>query len=232
MIGPTGYNANLAQGMDFDPETGILYLAAYNNDTGSAELRTVDLSTGATTLVGPIGAGTGVIVTAFGIPEGEESFIRLLPPTSGAIAPDGQTYLIVRLYGIGGPTLTGYINITSNDLVNPLISVPVTLDVTTDIKDTDQYPNTYAVSQNYPNPFNPSTTIKFQIPKSTNVRLTIYNLLGKKIRTLVNDEMGAGHYEAVWNGQNDAGVNVGSGIYIYKFEAQEFTKVRKMMFLK
>jgi hypothetical protein len=232
LVGPTGFNANLAQGMDFDPNTGILYLAAYNASTGSAELRTADLSTGETILIGPIGAGTGVLVTAFGIPGGGESFIRLLPPTSGAISPGGQSYLIARLYGIDGPTLTGYINFTSNDLLNPLVSIPVTLEVTTDIKDADQFPTTYAVAQNYPNPFNPSTTIKFQLPKSTQVKLTVYNLLGKKMRTLVNDKMGPGHYQVVWNGQNDSGKSVGSGVYIYKFETEEYTQVRKMMFIK
>ncbi|UCF64807.1 MAG: T9SS type A sorting domain-containing protein, partial [bacterium] len=86
--------------------------------------------------------------------------------------------------------------------------------------------------QNFPNPFNPSTTIRFQVPRNAQVKLTVFNMLGQKVRTLLNEAMGPGYYDAVWDGRNDTGVNVSSGVYIYKFEAGNYTRVRKMMFLK
>ncbi|MCB0292142.1 MAG: T9SS type A sorting domain-containing protein, partial [Calditrichaeota bacterium] len=89
-----------------------------------------------------------------------------------------------------------------------------------------------ALSANYPNPFNPSTTIAYQLPQSVPVTLTVYNLLGQRVRRLVQGVLPPGYYQAVWNGRNDAGVAVGSGIYIYRFEAGDYRQVRKMILLK
>jgi len=90
----------------------------------------------------------------------------------------------------------------------------------------------FKLEANYPNPFNPTTTISYQIPRSSDVKLTIYNTLGQKVRTLVNENRAAGAYDIQWNGRNDAGVQVGSGLYFYSIEADGFTQTRKMMLLK
>ena len=93
-------------------------------------------------------------------------------------------------------------------------------------------PTRFAVSRNYPNPFNPTTTIDYQLPELSDVRLVVYNVLGQKVRTLVNRQQPAGRYHAMWDARNEAGNPVGSGIYIYRFEAGSFSQVEKMILLK
>ena len=93
-------------------------------------------------------------------------------------------------------------------------------------------PQTYSLSQNYPNPFNPRTQISYELPVGSHVTLTVYNILGQKVTTLVNKEMPAGHYAADWNGASDRGRRVSSGVYLYKLEAGDFIKTRKMLLLK
>ena len=76
-------------------------------------------------------------------------------------------------------------------------------------------PGAFRLSQNVPNPFNPSTWIPFELARSGHVRLTIYNLAGQKIRTLLDKELAAGiGYTTFWNGKDDAGRNVASGVYV------------------
>lgn len=88
-------------------------------------------------------------------------------------------------------------------------------------------PEKYSLSQNYPNPFNPSTTIKFDISSNEQVKLTVYNSLGKEIATLVNERMNAGSYERSFNASQ-----LSSGIYFYKLEAGNFSEIKKMTLLK
>lgn len=87
--------------------------------------------------------------------------------------------------------------------------------------------NTYQLSQNYPNPFNPTTTIRFSLPVAGNVRLTVFNILGQEVKTLVN-----GYREAGQNTVTFEAKNLSSGIYIYKIEAGSFTQTKKMTLLK
>ncbi len=93
-------------------------------------------------------------------------------------------------------------------------------------------PNSFSLSQNYPNPFNPQTKIKFAVPptvkgQTSNVELIIYDLLGREVATLVNDELKPGKYEADWDGSNYS-----SGVYFYKLISNEFTETRKMVLMK
>ena len=101
---------------------------------------------------------------------------------------------------------------------------------------TDYYehikPAVFDLKQNYPNPFNPVTSIKYQIPKSAHVKLVIYNILGLKVRTLVDKGQLPGFYQVEWNGRNESGNQVSSGVYIYSITAGRFTKCRKMIFVK
>ncbi|QQS37921.1 MAG: T9SS type A sorting domain-containing protein [Ignavibacteriales bacterium] len=91
---------------------------------------------------------------------------------------------------------------------------------------------TFGLSQNYPNPFNPSSLIKFQMPETEFVNLEIFNVLGEKINTLVNDSREAGEYSVIWDGTNYGGIPVSSGVYFYKITAGKFTAVRKMILIK
>jgi hypothetical protein len=93
-------------------------------------------------------------------------------------------------------------------------------------------PVTYGLDQNYPNPFNPSTTINFALPKSDIVSLKVYDVLGREVRTLVNERLNAGYQQVAWDGRNAFGAQVASGMYIYRITAGEFTSSKKMMMLK
>ncbi len=97
--------------------------------------------------------------------------------------------------------------------------------------ETENIPQSFAVD-NYPNPFNPATTIRYQLPEAAAVQLVIYNVLGQQVRSLVNERREAGYHQIAWDGRNDAGAQVGSGIYIYRFEAGQFQKVQKMILMK
>ncbi|MDE3056375.1 MAG: T9SS type A sorting domain-containing protein [Bacteroidota bacterium] len=97
----------------------------------------------------------------------------------------------------------------------------------------DGIPDSYELANNYPNPFNPSTTIGFGVPQSGVVSVTIYNILGQKVRTLLNGFATAGEHSIVWDGRNDAGIVVESGVYFYRLEtAGGMSLVRKMLLLK
>jgi len=99
----------------------------------------------------------------------------------------------------------------------------------------ESLPADYALEQNYPNPFNPSTVIAYAIPvfhKGGNVTLEIYNTLGQKVRTLVNRRQTPGVYQVQWDGKDDAGRPVTSGLYVYRLKAGSFVQVRKMLFIK
>jgi hypothetical protein len=85
---------------------------------------------------------------------------------------------------------------------------------------------------NYPNPFNPTTTIEFNLPEETIVSLNIYNIKGQKVRTLVNEQKQAGKHTTVWNGENNSGKPVSSGVYFYKLNARDFQQIKKMVLLK
>ena len=85
----------------------------------------------------------------------------------------------------------------------------------------------FTLNQNYPNPFNPSTKIKYTIPNVGNVRLNVFNVLGKEIATLVNEEKSAGKYEVEFNA-----ANLPSGIYFYQLQSGSFVETKKMILLK
>jgi flagellar hook assembly protein FlgD len=86
--------------------------------------------------------------------------------------------------------------------------------------------------QNYPNPFNPSTTIKYYLPKTQRVVLKIYNSLGQEVRTLVDAVQANGYNTELWDGRDDQGLTVSSGIYIYRLSVGDKIKNRKMVFTK
>lgn len=90
-------------------------------------------------------------------------------------------------------------------------------------------PYVYELRQNYPNPFNPSTNIKFSIPQTEFVEIMIYNVLGQLVKTLVNQKLLPGFHQVVWDGKNDQGMKVSTGIYLLKMKCQDFIQTRKMM---
>jgi hypothetical protein len=90
----------------------------------------------------------------------------------------------------------------------------------------------YSLKQNYPNPFNPTTTIQYQIPMTAKVEMKVFNSVGQLVKTLVNQEQTQGRYEIRWDGKNDLGAEVGSGVYFYQMKVNDFEQSLKMVFMK
>jgi hypothetical protein len=93
-------------------------------------------------------------------------------------------------------------------------------------------PSEFELAQNYPNPFNPSTTINFSIPKTENVTLKVFNVLGEEIATLVDGSFQPGTHSATWNGLDAAGNTVVSGVYLYRLQSESQTLTKKMILVK
>ncbi|MCB0729344.1 MAG: T9SS type A sorting domain-containing protein, partial [Ignavibacteriae bacterium] len=93
-------------------------------------------------------------------------------------------------------------------------------------------PESYALRQNYPNPFNPTTTIRYDLPEDGFLTIRIYNLLGQAVRTLYRGNQSAGFHSVMWDGSNERGQTVASGIYLYRLESRQFIRTMKMTFVK
>ena len=93
-------------------------------------------------------------------------------------------------------------------------------------------PNTFALEQNYPNPFNPTTTISYSLVTKADVTVTVYNILGEKIRVFDEGMKSAGRHSVTWDSRNENGKSVASGVYFYKVQAGELVASRKMLLLK
>jgi len=103
----------------------------------------------------------------------------------------------------------------------------------TDIdEDTGPVPHIFSLSQNYPNPFNPSTSISFSLEQEAYASIVVYDLMGRKVKTLISSLLDAGDHEIVWDGANDSGADVASGIYLYKLESGGSSQVRRMTLLR
>ena len=100
------------------------------------------------------------------------------------------------------------------------------------VDDNTSLPDQFQLHANFPNPFNPTTTISYDLPEQAQVTLGIYDLLGKKIKTLVNQSQDAGNKIAMWDGTDNLGRQVSAGVYLYQIQAGEFTQTRKMLLLK
>jgi len=96
----------------------------------------------------------------------------------------------------------------------------------------ENIPDKFALHYNYPNPFNPETTIRYDLPLGTDIHLVVFDILGREVRTLVNEKQEAGFKSVRWNGRNDMGQTVSAGMYFYRIRAGKFSKVQKMVLLK
>jgi hypothetical protein len=120
-------------------------------------------------------------------------------------------------------------------------SVPQTFTITTQstadatqvaLNTIEVLPEAFGLDSNYPNPFNPATTIRYALPEGANVTLVVYNILGQQVRTLVNGAQGPGYHSVVWDGRDEAGRMVATGVYIYRLQAGGFSQIRKMILAK
>ena len=186
--------------------------------------------------VDTVGIG-GALIFGPGIPNGTDSlcwWIETTPTTNGDTLCIDSTF-----YPPGGEWLwfKKEVGAAGIALQIPYWGGPYCFhvyDPSTGVKEVESpdLPTTYSLSQNYPNPFNPSTEIKFDIPIRSHVTLTVFNVLGQRVATLVDKEMPPGSYVADWNSTSDNGKEVTSGVYFYKLEADDFIQTKKMLLLK
>ena len=143
--------------------------------------------------------------------------------TQDLLVPDGVVALETRLHVYS--TFVGTVYFDDLDVQK--------ITTTTGVKVmSGNAPHSFELSNNYPNPFNPSTKINFGIPKDGMVSLVVYNVLGQRVRTLADAPMAAGQYSITWDGRNDAGSTLSSGVYFYRLQAGATAIVKKMLLLK
>jgi hypothetical protein len=145
--------------------------------------------------------------------------------TSAVVFPDSSQDVEVTFTPTGALSFNGKIEITHNAAGSP-DSVIVTGDGVTGV-DEELQPLTYKLDQNFPNPFNPSTKIKYSVPQPSNVTIKVFDILGREIETLVNEEKPIGTYELTWNA-----ANLPSGVYFYQLKAGNYKAVKKMILMK
>ncbi|MCF7805328.1 MAG: FG-GAP-like repeat-containing protein [Candidatus Marinimicrobia bacterium] len=134
-----------------------------------------------------------------------------------------HTYTTSGTYGV---------QLVVTDNADATDTTTLTVDITTtDIQDSD-LPDTFTLKGNYPNPFNPATTIKYGLPKAAKVEIVIYDLIGRKITTLITSYQNAGWHTVQWNGTNDLGELISTGVYFYRLVAGDFVDVKKMVYMK
>lgn len=137
-------------------------------------------------------------------------------PNSHSYA-ETETYVAVEDITNSGDTMTCDLLVSPADVEEEL---------------TENLPSSYVLGQNYPNPFNPVTQIEYFVPRDGHIKLEVFNVLGQKIQTLVNQEQTRGTHEVTWDGTNDQGVFVSNGIYFYRFTADDFEQTNQMILLK
>lgn len=115
----------------------------------------------------------------------------------------------------------------------PDLSSSVSLTVTVASGKTEELlPTAFSLSQNYPNPFNPETVIRYSLPEDCNVELIIYNILGQQVKVLVDTYQNAGYKAVHWNGRDDGGNEIASGLYFYKIKTPKYSESKKMILLR
>ena len=183
----------------------------------------INLATGDTTIVGQTGFNVNTVGLAF-------NELGELFGIKGTASVANDFFSIDQTSGTG--TLVGSVGIS--DLKGLAFSFTSTTSVEDDLA---LVPKEFALSQNYPNPFNPYTTINFSLPVTSNVKLTVYNILGEVVNVLFDKEFQSGNYNVIWNADDQFGRKVSSGVYFYELRASsdngnEFNQFRKMVLLK
>ncbi|MCL2065629.1 MAG: C25 family cysteine peptidase [Candidatus Cloacimonetes bacterium] len=149
------------------------------------------------------------------------------------INPSESVEYIISYVGLVDGLFQGNIQINSNDTDNPVLNIP--LQVAVGVLNDDDKPILPLVTKlkgNYPNPFNPSTTISFDLANEGHVRIDVFNIRGQRIRVLTNDFFPVGSHNIDWNGQDENGHDVSSGVYFYRMSSNDSNDVRRMVLLK
>ena len=156
-------------------------------------------------------------------------------PLSGTVSPEGSASILLTLNaeGIDPGNYTAGISINSNDPDQGTVIIPLSLTVNGMSSENEALlPQEFALHQNYPNPFNPVTRIRYDLPENSMVNITVYDMLGREVNTLVNQVQDAGFKSIIWDATNNYGKSVSAGIYLYQIQAGDFMRTEKMVLLK
>jgi len=116
---------------------------------------------------------------------------------------------------------------------DPLSVGPINIDWSSmSVDDQAALPEQFALYANYPNPFNPVTIVAYDIPEASDVLLEIYNITGQRVKILVNKRQEPNRYKVQWNGTNEAGTQLSSGMYFYRIQAKDYSSVKKLILMK
>lgn len=171
--------------------------------------------------------GIGTILFNGANPTGASGKSNVLTVTFTANSPNGLNVILDLEF----TTMLAALDFT--DLL-PLLTVNDGT-VTTAVKERGKeatLPQEFALGHNFPNPFNPETEISYELPQTSQVVLTIFNLMGQKVKTLINDKIAAGRHSVRWDGKDEAGKSVPSGVYVYRMTAAGNTYQKTMTLLK
>ncbi len=221
IVFPSTGNGNAA--IMYVPTESISFLNVPLNTTVSADFVVRNL--GNVALNGMVSIPTGFSLSSGG---------TALPANYAYELTAGANKVFTLSYTVGqsGVNIEDAITVSSNDPNNPAIQIPVILNTTVDNDDPSGTPLVTKLDGNYPNPFNPETAIRFSVKQSGHVRLSIFNMKGQLVRTLVNGDLASGNHTVVWNGKDSSGRGVASGVYMYRMETEGYAKTLKMMLMK
>jgi len=241
---------NRCQAIRLDPVTGLATgTAFFGQDQGTladvpgAAVVTRDLVPGKLALLGVQENDGYPVSEAFAVGYDLDvvlppAWVTLAGATQGSVAPLAEDTLAVAIHGTMADTTTAaVIRIASNDLAQPLVEIPVTVAMLARLvgvsgDDGGTVPGLLVVEPNHPNPFNPVTRIGFELREPGEVRLEIYDPRGRRIAGSRQVFGAAGRHEFVWDGTNDAGRPVASGVYLYTLTAGDVSVTRKMLLAK
>ena len=136
------------------------------------------------------------------------------------LADNNQYYWLVEALDLDGFVVGSNEN-TPNVIVVGILGI-----------EDDVIPVKFAIHQNYPNPFNPITTLRYDLPEQTHVNITVYDMLGRKVMTILNEQQDPGYKSLIWDATNNYGKSVSAGIYLYRVQAGEYMQTKKMVLLK
>ena len=178
--------------------------------------------------------GYGVAIDNIAIKEGDDfTWLTVSPYKGTAVAIGNLNDSISVQIGVYGTdddfTIAEDIVITSE---YSELTVQIGVGVEVAIDESGLTPFEFALHQNYPNPFNPETNIQFDVAENSDVNVSIFNIMGQKVATLVNGNMDAGIYHIKWNGLSDKGIALPSGMYFYKMKSSEYQSVKKLVLVK
>ena len=153
-------------------------------------------------------------------------------PVTGDVTVGSRSAVEVTFDSTGLSAGDYYADIIISSNGGDPVVVPVALHVGSTGIDESEVPSMYVLKGASPNPFNPVTTLTYGVPRDASVRLAVYSVAGRLVRTLVDGEVGAGYRTVVWDGRDDRGVEVGSGVYFCRMEADGFGDTAKMVLMK